>query len=146
MPHEAGLVDHLDRVGHRQARHRGQVTLKNRRDDPIEDLDRGEATGRVMHQHDRHLRAQRREPGAHRLRALPPAGHHGDGCGRGPGGGILRRERLDIRARDDEDDLDDDIDDLDAADFDEDGSPILHAGDVDGVDIDELDNAIIGGL
>ena len=40
---------------------------------------------------------------------------------------------------DDEDDLDDDIDDLDAADFDEDGSPILHAGDVDGVDIDELD-------
>ena len=39
---------------------------------------------------------------------------------------------------DDEDDLDDDIDDLDAADFDED-SPILHAGDVDGVDIDELD-------
>lgn len=39
----------------------------------------------------------------------------------------------------DEDDLDDDIDDIDAADFDEDGSPILHAGDVDGVDIDELD-------
>ena len=35
---------------------------------------------------------------------------------------------------DDEADLDDDIDDLD-----EDGSPILHAGDVDGVDIDELD-------
>jgi hypothetical protein len=37
-----------------------------------------------------------------------------------------------------EEDLDD-IDDLDAADFDEDGSRILHAGDVDGVDIDELD-------
>lgn len=39
------------------------------------------------------------------------------------------------------DDLDDDLDDvvdLDAADFDGDGSPILHAGDVDGVDIDEL--------
>ena len=36
------------------------------------------------------------------------------------------------------DDLED-VDDLDAADFDEDGSPILHAGDVDGVDIDELD-------
>ena len=33
----------------------------------------------------------------------------------------------------------DDVDDLDAADFDEDGSPILHAGDLDGVDIDELD-------
>lgn len=32
-----------------------------------------------------------------------------------------------------------DIDDLDAADFDGDGSPILHAGDVDGVDIDALD-------
>ena len=31
------------------------------------------------------------------------------------------------------------LDDLDAADFDEDGSPILHAGDVDGVDIVELD-------
>ena len=31
-----------------------------------------------------------------------------------------------------------DLDDLDAADFDEDGSRILHAGDVDGVDIDEL--------
>ena len=37
-----------------------------------------------------------------------------------------------------DDDLDD-VDDLDAADFDEDGSRILHAGDVDGVDIDELD-------
>ncbi|MBN9188942.1 MAG: DUF3027 domain-containing protein [Microbacterium sp.] len=32
----------------------------------------------------------------------------------------------------------DDIDDLDAEDFDRDGSRILHAGDVDGVDIDEL--------
>lgn len=39
---------------------------------------------------------------------------------------------------DDADELDD-VDDLDAADFDEDGSRILHAGDVDGVDIDELD-------
>ena len=29
-------------------------------------------------------------------------------------------------------------DDLDAVDFDNDGSPILHSGDVDGVDIDEL--------
>lgn len=41
----------------------------------------------------------------------------------------------------DDDDLDDDLDDvedLDAADFDQDGSPILHAGDLDGVDIDEL--------
>ncbi|MFT4229732.1 MAG: DUF3027 domain-containing protein [Microbacterium sp.] len=37
----------------------------------------------------------------------------------------------------DEDDLTD-LDDLDAADFDEDGSPILHSGDVDGVDIDSL--------
>ena len=35
----------------------------------------------------------------------------------------------------------DDLDDLDAADFDDDGSPILHAGDVDGVDIDELDDS-----
>ena len=32
----------------------------------------------------------------------------------------------------------DEIEDLDAADFDDDGSSILHAGDVDGVDIDEL--------
>lgn len=44
---------------------------------------------------------------------------------------------------DDLDDLDeldeDDVDDIDAADFDDDGSPILHAGDVDGVDIDVLD-------
>ncbi|MEI3867343.1 DUF3027 domain-containing protein [Microbacterium sp. CCNWLW134] len=46
---------------------------------------------------------------------------------------------------DDDDDADfdddadvDDLDDLDATDFDEDGSPILHAGDLDGVDIDEL--------
>ncbi|WP_248241738.1 DUF3027 domain-containing protein [Microbacterium kunmingense] len=39
----------------------------------------------------------------------------------------------------DDDDADvDDLDDLDASDFDEDGSPILHAGDLDGVDIDEL--------
>jgi len=49
---------------------------------------------------------------------------------------------------DDEDDLEDDedddledVDDLDAADFDEDASPILHAGDVDGVDIDVLDDS-----
>ena len=40
---------------------------------------------------------------------------------------------------DDADDDLDDVDDLDAADFDQDGSSILHAGDVDGVDIDELD-------
>lgn len=39
---------------------------------------------------------------------------------------------------DDSDDELDDIDDLDASDFDQDGSPILHAGDVDGVDIDSL--------
>jgi hypothetical protein len=40
---------------------------------------------------------------------------------------------------DDEADVDlDDVDDLDASDFDNDGSPILHSGDVDGVDIDEL--------
>lgn len=41
---------------------------------------------------------------------------------------------------DDEEELDelDDVDDLDASDFDADGSPILHAGDVDGVDIDVL--------
>jgi hypothetical protein len=32
----------------------------------------------------------------------------------------------------------DDVDDMDEGDFDADGSPILHAGDVDGVDIDEL--------
>lgn len=38
----------------------------------------------------------------------------------------------------DADDLDE-VDDLDAVDFDDDGSPILHSGDVDGVDIDELD-------
>lgn len=36
---------------------------------------------------------------------------------------------------------DDDFDDLDAVDFDEDGSPILHAGDLDGVDIDVLDES-----
>ncbi len=46
---------------------------------------------------------------------------------------------------DEDDDLDaedaDDLDDLDAADFDSDGSPILHAGDLDGVDIDELDES-----
>ena len=34
-----------------------------------------------------------------------------------------------------------DVEDLDAEDFDTDGSPILHAGDVDGVDIDEFADA-----
>ena len=38
---------------------------------------------------------------------------------------------------DEDDDLDED--ELDDDDFDADGSPILHSGDVDGVDIDELD-------
>ncbi|MBN9178875.1 MAG: DUF3027 domain-containing protein [Microbacterium sp.] len=48
----------------------------------------------------------------------------------------------DIDDIEDDDDHDvDDLDDLDAADFDDDGSPILHAGDVDGVDIDELDDS-----
>ena len=42
---------------------------------------------------------------------------------------------------DDDLDAEDDLDDLDAADFDDDGSPILHSGDVDGVDIDELDES-----
>jgi len=42
---------------------------------------------------------------------------------------------------DDLDDGEDDFDDLDAADFDADGSPILHAGDLDGVDIDALDES-----
>lgn len=37
-----------------------------------------------------------------------------------------------------EDELDD-VDDLDPVDFDEDGSSLLHSGDVDGVDIDQLD-------
>lgn len=54
----------------------------------------------------------------------------------------LAAEQGDAEASDgddeDRDDLDD-LDDVDASDFDEDGSPILHAGDVDGVDIDELD-------
>ncbi|WP_460719940.1 DUF3027 domain-containing protein [Microbacterium aureliae] len=45
----------------------------------------------------------------------------------------------DDEAEDDEsEDALDDVDDLDEGDFDADGSPILHAGDVDGVDIDEL--------
>uniref|UniRef100_UPI00405348A4 DUF3027 domain-containing protein n=1 Tax=Microbacterium sp. LWH7-1.2 TaxID=3135257 RepID=UPI00405348A4 len=43
----------------------------------------------------------------------------------------------------DHDELED-VDDLDVSDFDEDGSPILHAGDVDGVDIDELADAAAG--
>lgn len=38
-------------------------------------------------------------------------------------------------------DFEDGDEDADAADFDEDGSSILHAGDVDGVDIDELDES-----
>lgn len=58
----------------------------------------------------------------------------------------LAAEERDAEASDDDlDDEDaadtDDLDDLDAADFDEDGSTILHAGDVDGVDIDVLDDA-----
>lgn len=48
----------------------------------------------------------------------------------------LETDDLDI-SEDDDEDLDD-VDDLDAVDFDNDGSPILHSGDVDGVDIDEL--------
>lgn len=48
----------------------------------------------------------------------------------------LATEDLDI-SEDDDEDLDD-VDDLDAVDFDNDGSPILHSGDVDGVDIDVL--------
>jgi hypothetical protein len=43
----------------------------------------------------------------------------------------------DLAIGEDDEELDD-VDDLDASDFDADGSPILHAGDVDGVDIDEL--------
>ena len=42
---------------------------------------------------------------------------------------------------DEDDDDDSDDDDDDSADFNEDGSRILHAGDLDGVDIDELDES-----
>lgn len=41
-------------------------------------------------------------------------------------------------ARDEDEDLAD-LDDLDVADFDDDGSPMLHSGDLDGVDIDVFD-------
>ncbi len=52
-------------------------------------------------------------------------------------------ETDDLVIDEDEDEDLDDVDDLDAVDFDNDGSPILHSGDVDGVDIDELsDDAI----
>ena len=47
-------------------------------------------------------------------------------------------ETDDLVIDEDEDEDLDDVDDLDAVDFDNDGSPILHSGDVDGVDIDEL--------
>ncbi len=66
------------------------------------------------------------------------------------GGDESDREHAHDDERDDEaesDDLDegadddDDLDDLDAVDFDLDGSPILHSGDLDGVDIDELDES-----
>ncbi|MFT3796981.1 DUF3027 domain-containing protein [Microbacterium sp.] len=59
-------------------------------------------------------------------------------------------EALDDDALEDDDDADDELDaeddlddilDLDAVDFDQDGSPILHSGDLDGVDIDELDDS-----
>ncbi|QIG40027.1 DUF3027 domain-containing protein [Microbacterium sp. 4R-513] len=48
------------------------------------------------------------------------------------------------RDEDAEADLED-VEDLDASDFDDDGSSILHAGDVDGVDIDELADADLNG-
>ncbi|WP_101848583.1 DUF3027 domain-containing protein [Zhihengliuella sp. ISTPL4] len=48
-------------------------------------------------------------------------------------------ETIDSDAEDDDPDEDADDDELD-----EDGSDILHAGDVDGVDIDELDDAVAG--
>ncbi len=55
----------------------------------------------------------------------------------------LDADDLEVDDLDDELDGDElsDLDDLDAADFDSDGSPILHAGDLDGVDIDELDDS-----
>ncbi|MEJ1088933.1 DUF3027 domain-containing protein [Microbacterium sp. Mu-80] len=55
----------------------------------------------------------------------------------------LAAQGADEDEHDDESDGDegalDDVDDLAAADFDDDGSPHLHGGDLDGVDIDELD-------
>lgn len=54
-------------------------------------------------------------------------------------GEIDEDEDLDDDLDEDADDDLDDVDDLDAVDFDHDGSPLLHSGDVDGVDIDELD-------
>ena len=64
------------------------------------------------------------------------------GLGRGVD---IGRGRLDVDGDEpvDEDADEDDADgeDLDAGDFESDGSPILHAGDVDGVDIDELDES-----
>ncbi|WP_434969093.1 DUF3027 domain-containing protein [Microbacterium sp. bgisy207] len=56
---------------------------------------------------------------------------------------VADAESGDAADSDDESDVedDDDLDDLDVEDFDEDGSRLLHSGDVDGVDIDELDDA-----
>ena len=53
---------------------------------------------------------------------------------------LAEAARADGGDEDEGDELDD-VDDLDASDFDDDGSSILHAGDVDGVDIDELADA-----
>jgi Protein of unknown function (DUF3027) len=51
--------------------------------------------------------------------------------------GLATDDLVIVEDEDEDEDLDD-VDDLDAVDFDRDGSPILHSGDVDGVDIDEL--------
>ena len=56
------------------------------------------------------------------------------------GGDDESEDDEDDDASDEDEDDAEDAEDLDAADFDSDGSPILHAGDVDGVDIDELDD------
>ncbi len=50
-------------------------------------------------------------------------------------------EAAEAEGEEDDEELED-LDDLDAADFDEDGSPHLHSGDLDGVDIDELDDSV----
>ena len=59
-------VDHLDGIGHCQARHDGGVTCAHGADHPGEQIRGCETPGRVMNQDDAVVRMQRGEPSPHR--------------------------------------------------------------------------------
>jgi len=73
--HAALRVDHLDRVGHRQAWHHGGMAGPDGSDDPVEQIRRRQAASDIVNQDDPVLVPQGGQSRLHRSRPVHPAEH-----------------------------------------------------------------------